>query len=89
MTQEPDQAEDLARSILARAPKNTEALLVLGDVFAMRGNWRQAAVQYAAATASDSPRPEIWLRLGQALQYDGQPAMAELAFDTYRRFHVK
>ncbi len=89
MVQEPERAEALARAVLERSPKNTEALLVLGDTMASRGDWHGAAEQFAAATASPSARPEIWLQLGQALQMDGQPAAAELAFRAYGQLTAK
>lgn len=89
MIREPECAEALARAVLAHTPGNTDALLVLGDALAARGDWRAAAERFAAAASSDSARPEIWLQLGQALQMDGQPAAAELAFRAYGQLTAK
>jgi predicted Zn-dependent protease len=85
MLLELDRAKFLAEQVLARAPKNTEALVLVGDIAAAQDDWDAAGKAYAAATASDSPRPEIWLRLGQALQHTGHDQLAEFAFNTYRQ----
>lgn len=89
MIRESERAEVLARTVLAHAPGNTEALLVLGDALATRGDWHAAAERFAEATSSNSARPEIWLQLGQALQMDGQSAAAELAFRAYGQLTSK
>lgn len=89
MIREFERAEALAQAVLAHAPGNTEALLVLGDALAGRGDWHAAAERFAEATSSNSARPEIWLQLGQALQMDGQPAAAELAFRAYGQLIAK
>jgi tetratricopeptide (TPR) repeat protein len=85
MLQQFDRAKQLAEHELAKSPRNTEALVLTGDIAAAQEDWDAAAKAYAAATASDSPRPEIWLRLGQALQHTGHPQLAEFAFATYQQ----
>jgi tetratricopeptide (TPR) repeat protein len=89
ITRQPERAEALANAVLRQSPKNTEALLVLGDVLAARGDWHAAAERFVAATTSDSPQPEIWLRLGQALQAEGKADLADMAFSAYRQFKEK
>lgn len=86
MTKQPERAQALAEGVLSKEPRNSDALLLLGDVFAERGDWKAAAQRFVQASAGDSPRPEIWLRLGQALQMDGNPIAAEVAFRAYRQF---
>lgn len=85
MNEEFERAMLLASGVLKSAPRNTNALILAGDIEAAQGHWHAAAERYAAATTSENPRREIWLSLGQALQYDGKPTMAEFAFDAYRR----
>ena len=85
MNEEFGRATPLALEVLKSSPRNTDALVIVGDAEALQGHWHAAAERYAQAVASEKPRKEIWLSLGQALQYDGEPTMAELAFNAYSR----
>ncbi len=79
-----DRALAIAQPISKDGASKGAALAVVGTVHARRGEWHAAAESYAAAAQADSSKPEIWLSLGQALQNDGQPTQAELAFAAYR-----
>src|SRR5262245_55751248 len=59
-----DHAERLARQVLGRAPRNSQAIHLLGIVQAKTGRQREAVTQFEAAAALDPRNPEIQKNLG-------------------------
>lgn len=85
-TGELDRGERHAAEIAKSATGGTkaEALVILGDALARKGNWHVAVQRYVEATQAAPEHAEIWLSLGQALQHDARPEQAEVAFAAYR-----
>lgn len=80
-----DRAKALAQTLVKQSPGDDEAAILLGDIHAAQDEWKKALPLYIKACQTKGAPPQRWLRVGQAWQAVGRPAMAELAFDQYQR----
>jgi predicted TPR repeat methyltransferase len=77
-----DAAQDLYRHVLARAPRQFDALHLLGVIARQRGDARQAAALIREALEVDPGQARAHCNLGAALQDLGEPQAALQSYET-------
>jgi tetratricopeptide (TPR) repeat protein len=75
-----DEAETAYRQTLASEPANSDAIQLLGVIFAQRGQLGQAEIWIRQAIALRPDSPEYYLNLGQAMAQGQQLAQAIACF---------
>ena len=73
------EAEGLAQRVLTRDPTDSRAHLLLGRALLDRGEYAMALDEIENAQTRDGD-PEVELWLGQALEYNGNPAQARVHY---------
>jgi len=84
---EGDLTKAQAMALLAAGPKATrcEALTLLADIYRLQEQIDEMRKAAQAAVDSDAQCTEAWLRLGQALDFEGKDHAADQAYGQYRR----
>lgn len=72
-------------SMAAATPANADVFAELGQMRFARRQFKQAAVEYRAATGLDPDEPRTWNELGYALAWDGDLRGAREALAQYQK----
>ena len=93
LTQQPAQAEQLARSVLSRAPSNEDARVVLARALVEQNKLDEAEREFRAALDSPLPQPSTlaWadIGLGEVALRRNRPADAARLFDAAARANAE
>jgi len=77
-----ERAVQTLRDILARDPKNVQAVIQLGNLYYDAGRYAEAVAPYRQALALDASNVNVSTDLGTALYYSGRP---DEALDQYEK----
>jgi tetratricopeptide (TPR) repeat protein len=84
-----DAAEDGIRRLLRAAPRDAQALHLLGIIAAQRGRHGEARARLEEAISIDSLQPAFHCNLGNVLAEQGRPADAIAAYDAAIRLEPR
>ena len=77
-----DQAEALARQLVALEPDNKDTNLTLGHIYTNTGNYEQAVYYFQESIKNEQENPMLWFYLGRAFLGLGKHEEALLCFQT-------
>jgi tetratricopeptide (TPR) repeat protein len=88
MARDPALAAEQAREILNVAPKNPQALLILGSSLASLGQTREAVAALKRVVQLEPKHPQAWRLLGDELSLLGDAAAADQAYTRHLQASV-